>query len=216
MNKAEALENIKSVWEDNAVPLGEKIIRISSEFYSAGLDVAGTASYIHTTESELDAFLALSEFEDSIIEKLSIADPPKTTWTILASASDDEIEHAIEAINEIKEKSGDSSDATDEYVFNSMIEISGPTKEQKVANLSGDTIRVVLKKGQDFRLLTDYDSKFLNSIAAQKKRGKVLSEKQTNYLIKVLVKLIEGGAIQHGSIDGDQEICEEILKAMEL
>ena len=57
--------------------------------------------------------------------------------------------------------------------------------------------------------------KFLKSIAAQKKRGKVLSEKQINSLTRILSKLVDNDVIKHDSIDGAQDISDEILEAVE-
>ena len=110
---------------------------------------------------------------------------------------------------------GKRADSPDELVYYAMIEVSGPTVEQKVGNLSGDTLKHALKKGTDFGALSDWDTKFLKSIAAQKKRGKVLSEKQINSLTRILSKLVDNDVIKHDSIDGDQDICDEILEALE-
>jgi len=211
MNKTDALENIKETWEDSELELGEKILRISNDFSEAGLDLGATAAYIHTTESELSAFLQLGEFDDEIIEKISKVNPPTTTWTILASASDEEIEHALDAL----QKGNTVSNLDDEYVYNTMIEVSGPSIEKKILNLNSDMIKTACKKGTDFHLLSESERKFMTSVAGQEKRGKVLSEKQINWLISILNKLIDNGAIVHNSIDGDQKTCDAILECME-
>ena len=182
MNKTDALETIKEAWDDVSLSLGEKIIQISTAYYAAGLDISGTSAYIHTTESELNSLLELSEFDDEIIDAISRVNPPKTTWTVLSSASDEEVEHALKLLD---------------------------------ARGQGDTLKHALKKGTDFGALSDWDTKFLKSIAAQKKRGKVLSEKQINSLTRILSKLVDNDVIKHDSIDGDQDICDEILEALE-
>lgn len=215
MNKTDALESIKEAWEDKTLSLGEKIIRISNDFYAAGLDVSATAAYIHTTESELDSMLALGEFDDEIISKISEVNPPKTTWTVLSSASDEEVEYALGALGDAKRKETRSLESADAYVYHAMIEVSGPTVEQKVANLSGDTLRHVLKKAEDFGTASDWERKFVKSIAAQKKRGKVLSDKQIKSLVSALNKFVDNGVIKHDSIDGDQDICDEVLEALD-
>ena len=214
MNKTDALETIKEAWDDDSLSLGEKIIQISTAYYDAGLDISGTSAYIHTTESELNSLLELSEFDDDIIEAISRINPPKTTWTVLSSASDEEVEHALKLLD-ARGQEGKRADSPDELVYYAMIEVSGPTVEQKVGNLSGDTLKHALKKGSDFGTLSDWDTKFLKSIAAQKKRGKVLSEKQINSLTRILNKLVDSDVIKHDSIDGDQDICDEILEALE-
>lgn len=214
MNKTDALETIKEAWNDDALSLGEKIIRISTAYYAAGLDISGTSAYIHTTESELNSLLELSEFDDDIIEAISRVNPPKTTWTVLSSASDEEVEHALDLLGASKAP-GKQHGSSDEFVYYAMIEISGPTIEQKVGNLNSDILKHALKKGEDFGALSDWDIKFLKSVAGQKRRGKVLSDKQVNSLIRILNKLVDNDVIKHDSIDGDQDICDEILDALE-
>ena len=216
MDKFQALENIKKIWEDSEVKLGDKIISISTNFYSAGLDLATTAAYIKATPIELDSFLALGGLDDELLEKISKANPPKTTWAMLANANEDEVEQALDALMD----GGTSISAThphytySEFIYQKMIEISGPTTEQKVAALSGDDLKHVLKKGEDFGVLNDYQTKFLKSIAAQKKRGKVLTDKQVSVLMSTLEVLVNKKVVIHNSIDGDQDICDRILDAV--
>ena len=214
MNKTDALETIKEAWDNEELSLGDKIIQISTAFYAAGLDISGTSAYIQTTESELNTLLELSEFDDDIIEAISRVNPPKTTWTVLSSASDEEVEHALKLLDG-NERVGKRADSSDELIYYAMMEVSGPTVDQKVGNLSGDLLKHALKKGEDFGALTDWEKKFLKNVAGQKKRGKVLSEKQTVHLVKILNKLVDGNVIKHDSIDGDQDICDEILEALE-
>lgn len=214
MNRTDALESIREIWGNEDLSLGEKIIHISEEFSASGLDVETTAAYIHTTESELSALLALGELDDELIELISKVNPPKTTWTILSSASDEEIRHALEVFDVYQHKNETTVDMADTYVYQAMIEVSGPTVEQKVANLTGDEIKHALKKGEDFNAINDKEARFLKGVAAQKKMGKVLSEKQIAWLISILNKMIEKNAITHESIDGDQDICDKILDAV--
>ena len=55
----------------------------------------------------------------------------------------------------------------------------------------------------------------MNSVAGQKKRGKVLSDKQLTILIDILNKLADNKIIQRKSIDGDIELCNKVLDAIE-
>lgn len=216
MSNYETLEEIKRTWNNDKITLGEKIIKISSDYYSSGLDLSTTAAYIKATQAELDSFLALGGFEDSIINMISNVNPPKSTWTMLASASDEEV---IEALKVISNKCNFREDnpqnyTLSEYVYNKMIEMSGPTKEQKIQNIAANDLKHVLKKAEDYGILNDWERKFLNSIAAQKRKGKILSEKQLDHLIKILESLIQSNVISEKSIDGDQDVCDRILNAL--
>ena len=216
MDRLEALDMIKEVWRDPDSTLGQKINSISEAYYSTGLDLATTAAYIKATPAELEALLELSEFDEDVIDMISKADPPKTTWSVLSSASEEEVIQALKAL-ESESKTAQQKDShftMSEFVYNTMVEVSGPSQEQRIGNLSGDDIKHILKKGEDFNALDAWQTKFVKSIAAQKKRGKVLSDKQCVQLIRIIDGLVSKGAITRNSIDGDQEICDRILDAL--
>lgn len=216
MEKVEALETIKEAWEDAGLDLGDKITRISSAFYSAGLDLASTASHIHATPSELDAILQLGEFDDDIIDEISDVNPPKATWQMLASSNDEEIHYALVSLKNNKEAEPSLRVHTpmSEYIYSLIVDVSGPSTEQLVGNLSADTLAAIRKKAEDHQAVPDKEIKFLKSIASQKRRGKVLSQKQLSWLISILERLADSEVISHHSIDGDQEMCDEVLRAI--
>ena len=216
MDKIEALERIKTAWNDRSLSLKDKIVIISSDYYSVGLELSTTAAFIKATPSELEALLSLGGLDDDIIEVISEINPPKTTWILLASASEDEIKSALDALAKVKKDNSKTTGVSgaSEFVYQQMIEVSGPTQEQRVGMLSGADLSHALKKGKSFNALNDWQLKFLRSIASQKKRGKVLSDKQEARLLEVLTHLAESGAIKRDSIDGDSEICDRILDAI--
>ena len=96
-----------------------------------------------------------------------------------------------------------------------MIEISGPTMEQKILSITGDELKHLLKKGTDFGKLNEWQTKFLKSVAAQKKKGRTWSDKQIASIINTLNQMAENGIIVRNSVDGDQEICDKILDILE-
>lgn len=216
MNKLEALENIKKLWNDDQISLGEKIIDISSDYYGVGLDLETTAAFIKATPAELDALLSLGELTDESIKLISALDPPKTTWALLASAGEEELQQALEALSNNRVKGVDKRDcALSEYIYRQMLVVAEPTSEQKIAELSGDEIYRLRKKAIDFNILPKKSTDFLASISAQKKRGKTLSDKQLSWLKSILENMIKNGAIKRESIDGDQELCDKVLDALE-
>ena len=95
-----------------------------------------------------------------------------------------------------------------------MIEVAGETPEQLVSQLTGGEMFYLANKGRNFNSVNQKSLKYLNSFAAQKKRGKVLSEKQTAILIDILNELADNNVIQRDSIDGDKELCNTVLDAI--
>ena len=216
MNKVEALEEIKRIWSDSNILLGDKINDISSLFYSEGLDLAGTAAFIKATPSELDALLSLGDLDEGILNLISKVNPPKTTWTMLGNASDEEVIEALNALDDDKANNKENIHFTfSEFVYQKMIEISGPTMEQKILSITGDELKHLLKKGTDFGKLNEWQTKFLKSVAAQKKKGRTWSDKQIASIINTLNQMAENGIIVRNSVDVDQEICDKILDILE-
>ena len=84
-----------------------------------------------------------------------------------------------------------------------------------MASLSGDDFKYVLKKATSFSVLNEWETKFLRSVANQKKVGKILTDKQIGRLIPLLQKLADKNIIARDSIDNDQEICGRILDSLE-
>ncbi len=216
MDRFEALERINVAWNSTGFTLGERIKNISSDFYAVGLDLATTAAFIKATPAELDALLSLGSLDDDIIDLISEVNPPKTTWTLLASASDEEIRQALKALEHAKITHEDKQGSTSvsEFVYQQMLDVAGPTTEQLVGMLTGSELGHALKKGQDFNVLSEWDNKFFKSIVVQKKRGKALSTKQLAIMIRILTDLANRGVIKRNSIDGDEEICDKILDAI--
>ena len=71
-----------------------------------------------------------------------------------------------------------------------------------------------MKKGENFNALSDWEKKFLKSVSGQKKRGRMLTDKQVMQVMKILGNLVDKKAILRNSIDGDQDICDRILDAL--
>ena len=211
MDKLEALEIIKEAWENTDLSLEEKVIKISDAYYSVGLDIATTASYIKTTPAEFDVFLSLSDLDDEMIGEISKVNPPNTTWLLLASGNDDEIKKALAALSDTSRSINES---VSEFIYRQMIEIAGETPEQLISQLTGDELFYLAKKAKDFNSVDPKAIKFLNSVAGQKKRGKVLSEKQLAVVIDILNDLADNKVIQRNSIDGDNELCDKVLDAI--
>ncbi|MBR6438838.1 MAG: hypothetical protein IKS65_06640 [Bacteroidales bacterium] len=211
MEKIDVLVIIKKTWDNEDLSLEDKIITISDAFYSVGLDIATTANYIKATPAEFDAFLSLSNLDDDIIRMISEANPPKTTWPLLASGNDDEIKKALEALTT---PSRPKNESISEYVFQQMIEIAGDTPDQIISQLTGDDLFYLANKAKNFNM-EDKKIKFLYSVAGQKKRGKVLSEKQIEVVISIFKDLADNNVIQRNSIDNDKELCDKVLDAID-
>ena len=211
MDKIDALKQIKATWDADNLGLEEKIISISDAFYSVGLDIATTANFIKTTPAEFDAFLALSNLDDDMIRMVSDANPPKITWALLSSGNDEEIKKALSALSATS-RSGKES--VSEFIYQQMVEVAGETPEQRLSQLTGNDLFYLAKKAKNFGSVSQNTLKFLNSLAAQKKRGKDLTGKQIVPLMDILNHLADNNVIQRNSIDKDKDLCDKVLDAL--
>lgn len=212
MEKLEALELIDKKWHNSTLSLEEKLNGISDAFYAVGLDILTTATYIKATPAEFNAFLSLSYLDEEMIKLISKVNPPKTTWLFLASGNEEEIRKALTALSE---KPRMKSETIGEFIYQQMLDVAGPSIEQRVSQLTGDELLSLAKKAKAFKTIEDKSIKFLNSVAYQKKRGKVLSYKQLPVLTDILNKLADNKIIQRKSIDGDAELCNKVLDAID-
>lgn len=212
MDKFDALELIRKTWDSQNLSLEEKILTISEAFYSVGLDIATTAGFIKTTPAELYAFLSLSNLDEEMIRLISDANPPKTTWPLLSSGNDDEIKKALSALSDT---SRSKSESVSEFIYQQMIEVAGASSEQLLSEITGGEMFALAKKAKNFTSVNPNTIKFLNSLAGQKKRGKALSERQIATLKDILNNLADNKVIQRNSIDGDEELCDKVLDALE-
>ena len=217
MGKFESLERIKDAWKSEDLPLGKKASLISGEFYSSGLDFATTAAFINATPSEFDALLEIGGFEDETLDRISKINPPKTSWTMLSNATEEEVDHALDALGQhgvVPVGDGEHTSIT-EYVYYAMIEVAAPTVEQKIGNLPGKTIKLLREKASHFDgAISVKEVNFLKSCASRRGSGRALSERQVKWLVDICNRLADRGIISRNSIDGDQALCDEVLDAL--
>lgn len=216
VSKVDALMRMSRYWCDTGLTLHEKVSRISEEYYSAGLTLESTAAYIGATPSELDALLSLSELEDEVLRKISEVHAPITTWMMLASANDDELEAALREMVEERKRTPTNDESIDSRLFSAMIQVSGPTQEQLLSTLPCDIILTMANRAESFKVLTPKNLKALKSFGYYRKRGKTLTNKQVSYLRSILTQLVDADVIAHECLDDDREACEHVLKLLEM
>lgn len=215
MSKFESLERIKGLWKDTSLSLFDKVSAISDEYYSENLDLAGTAEFIGATPSELDSLLSLSELDEEMLRQVSDANPPITTWMILANASDEEFQAAIQTISG-NENGAKTAESLGERLYTVMIQAAGPTPDQALANLTPDVLFAMAKRAESFKATSPKNIKALKSFGSWRRRGKCLTEGQVKYLRGILDQMIGCGAIKRDGIDSDQEMCDIVLDILEM
>ncbi|MGI6033593.1 MAG: hypothetical protein ACOX69_09275 [Coriobacteriales bacterium] len=215
MSKFEALVRVKTLWNNPALSLYEKATEISDEFYGNGLDLSGTSAYIGATPTELDSLLIISEIDEELLKRISDAKPPRTSWMMIANASDKEIDAAIDELsNAAHDESSNSKSSMEERVYSAMIHVAGIPPEQAIASAPSKTLYAIASRAKEYKAVPEKEIKFLNSVAARRKVGKTLTEKQARWLVDILNRMADAEIIKRNGIDADQEHCDYVLDVL--
>ena len=186
------------------------LINLSGAFASAGMTLKIGAVVLDVRPAELQAALNLASLDEESLILLADQNPPPTTWFSLASASTGAIKAALIALSSPGVKNSPSS-----VVEAAIRNISGPSVSEKVGALPSEFFGHAAKKAEAFQLLSEKSRNALKGFQRTKRTAGSLSVAQVAFARDLLQQLVDGGAITRDSKDGDTEICNEILDALE-
>ena len=192
------------------LPFDQWLMDLSGAFASAGMTLKIGAVVLDVRPAELQAALNLASLDEESLLLLAGQNPPPTTWFSLASASTGAIKAALEALSSTEEKHSPSS-----VVEAAIRNISGPSVPEKVGALPSEVFGHAAKKAEAFQLLTEKSRNALKGFQRTKRTAGSLSPAQVAFAKDLLNQLIDGGAISRDSQDGDKEICDQILDALD-
>jgi len=199
-----------SAWNDiDNVPFDVWVMNVSESYFRAGIGLNFAARLLNIRPAELQAALNLAILDEDDLSLLVDLDPPNTTWFGLASASTEALQAAILAL---RNASGDKSPAS--LVDEAIKTISGPSSLERISALSSEAFGHAAKKAQAYDLLPEKSRKALKNWQSNIRTGRGLTPSQAAYAKSLLQQLCDGGAIVRNSADGDQEICDQILDAL--
>lgn len=199
-------------WESRSTkPFNVWVNDLSDAFNDMNIGLRLASKLIETRPEELQAALNLSILDDKQLIKIGKLNPPKTTWYRLAESDEGEFDVVLKTLSSISE--GVSPSIAIEEAIRAF---RGPTPIEKISALSSEAFARALKKDDSFRILSEKDRKLLKTLKSKVSTGGSISMAQASYAADVLKKLARGGAIQRNSPDGDKEICNQILDALDL
>lgn len=200
-----------NAWRNNEdLPFDQWLTNISSAFAATGMTLKIGAIALDVQPAELQAALNLASIDEEDLALLAGANPPPTTWFSLASASTDAIKAALEAL-----KGPGGKHAPYSVVEAAIRNISGPSVLEKVGALPSETFGYAAKKAEAFQLLTEKSRNALKGFQRTKRSSGSLSLAQVAFAKDLLQQLVDGGAISRDSKDGDVEVCNQILDALD-
>lgn len=187
------------------------VLDLSDSFNDMNIGLKLAAKLIEVRSEELQAALNLSILEESQLKKIGKINPPKTTWYRLAESDEEEFDVVLKTLSSISD--GVSPSIAIEEAIRAF---RGPTPIEKIAALSSEAFARALKKDDSFKILTEKDRNLLKTLKTKVSTGSIMSMAQASYASDVLKKLVRGGAIKRNSPDGDSEICNQIMDALEI
>jgi hypothetical protein len=200
-----------SAWTNvDKLPFDQWLINLSNAFASAGMTLKIGAVVLDVRPAELQAALNLASLDEESLILLAGQNPPPTTWFSLASASTGAIKAALLALSTPEAKNSPSS-----VVEAAIRNISGPSVAEKVGSLPSEVFGHAAKKAEAFQLLTEKSRNALKGFQRTKRTSGSLSPAQVAFAKDLLQQLVDGGAISRDSKDGDTEICNLILDALD-
>jgi hypothetical protein len=200
-------EQLRSVWATSELAFGIWIREVADGYATCGLNLEAAASLVGATPAELEAVLQLSLLEDDELGLFESV-PPKTTWFLFAGASPAGIRAGLDAL-----KSRGTVSAFD-VVADAIREAQGPTEQERVAALSWQVFAHAAKKAEQYNQLTDRHRRALKGFGSRKRGGRPLTGAQVAYATGLLAELADAGVISRKSMDGDQELCDQVLDAL--
>jgi len=207
----DTVEALSTAWMTTDLTLAERARLVSRLQMRSRLTVSGAARVCNTSPAEMQALLELATLEDDDLLAVSKVNPPATTWILFAGADSDTIRAGVKSL--VSAPPGEPVLAS---VYEAMRSELGPDLDERIAAISGATLKHLAKKATEYGKLTPWQQKFLGSVATQRRTGKRLTEKQIVQLRKALVELVELGVVKHDSPDKDQGECDEVLRALRM
>lgn len=205
------LEKLRTAWNASRVPLFGWVRTVEEAFTQSALDVLDAAEVIGSTAAELEAVIRLSLLDDPTLEQVSRKNPPMTTWLLLSELASDEILQVLEA-----QEHDDEFGSAFQRMERAVRKVTGTSSESAVRTLDPVLFDFALTKAQAYTVWPPDRKHYraLRNFASRRRSGRPLTSRQSAYAKGLLVELIEADAIRIPSPDGDDELCEAIIRAV--
>lgn len=207
----ESFRALKEAWSGRRRPLVSWVRSVEDAFSRSNLVIADAAELIDSTEAELEAVLRLCLLEDNILDLVSEADPPMTTWLLLTEVPSADIPEVLEAASNVTTVQSDY-----QRMDAAIREVTGRSSVSAVQNIDPDLLDFALRKATAYSIWpqTKKHYRALRDFASRRRSSRPLTARQTAYARSLLNEIVESGAIRVPSPDGDDELCGAILKAI--
>ncbi len=208
------IEAFIEAWRSPSNPFKGYLERVSATYTVSGLDIDQAAKWVGATEAEVYAVLQLGAEPEEILAILDRAPPPKTTWLDIIGLEPAQLREVLAAVDGMP--AGRSPHLT---ALAAVRGITGPSEEERVANLPSKAIWHMAKKAAQYNVLTPKARGALGDFAKKRgyqenNTGKPFSGPQLGFLTDLLSQLADAGAVKRKSPDGDQAFCDAVLDAL--
>lgn len=206
----DGVSDLVDVWNSRSTATFERWVRdVGQAVARSRMTLEAVGRLLNVGVAEIQAVINLSLLEDDELSLIAEAEPPKTTWFLLADAPKAAIEAGLKAISECA-----PGEPVVEKVRAAISEITGLDPSEACGLLSGATILHMANKAEQYGLHTDKSRNFMKSVGRTRRAGGTMSMRQAAYLRNLLDQMVDEGAIRRDSSDNDQAMCDEVLDAL--
>jgi len=208
-NRKEAL---LAAWNATRVPLSTWVRGLEAAYNESGMDLLDAAEIVESTAAELEAVIRLALLDDSALEFVSNANPPMTTWLLLSEVASDDIPAVLKAAAGIGNAQSDY-----QRMVQALNAVTGSAPEGAVQNLDPTLFDFALMKATAYSVWPQGSRHYgaFRSFASRRRSGRPLTSRQTAYAIGLLQEIVEADAIHVPSPDGDDDLCQLLIEAVQ-
>jgi len=199
---------LKDAWaKKGQIQFHQWVLEVAEALNNSDLSLEGASKAIGVNPAEIEAVIQLAFLDEADLSLLSSNPPPPTTWFLLAQMDRVRIEKAMIALGE-KSIGIAPSTKLKSLVDGANVEI----RVDDIAKLTPEVFKHLADKAGRYASLTEKERTTLSSFGRYRKSHDELTAKQAVWAEGMILNMIDQGAIKRGSTDGDDELCDSILK----
>jgi hypothetical protein len=193
-----------------SIPFDDWILQVSEAVSQLGLGLSRSAKLVDVTSAEMFAIMKLATLPDESIKLFKSKTPPKTTWLLLASASPEEIELALNILEVLKR-----GQSPFEAVKSQLTTQAPEQLWVSATQLPPEALKLAAGLAEEYSALTPRQRTALKNFAAKAKKGDEFTIPQAKFLSDLLKLLVEQGVVKSSSSGRDSELQKLIVACVE-
>lgn len=184
-----------------SIPFDNWVLQISKSVTSNALGISRSAKLADVTSAEMYAIMKLATLPEETLALLSEHIPPKTTWLLLASASDQEIISSLKALEELRPGQSPYE------AVKAQLKSRAPEETWiDATKLPFEAIKLAAQLAEDYSALTARQRTALKNFSTKVKRGEEFTTPQAKFLADLLKTLVDQKVVKKNDRSNHPEL----------